>query len=303
MIFDASTSNGAYGEELVYAWDFGDGKKGQSAGIPHIFIAPGSYEVQLTVSGSYGATHHTSQTVTILADQSATQFSGTVIGSITDMDGMDLKDVLIALVEEEQETQTDHRGMAVMENLPMGIPLHFRITREGYVTQVVKLTIPEDSGEAVFFSSLKERTPAVTLTNAEFGGSLSGTDGASFTLPVRGLIREDGSAAEGNVSVSLTPVDVAFDAAAFPGSFTGYRTDGTGSRDGPDKGGEFHYRNLGDQRCSYSFERLAECYDAGNGQVPYVQYPVARKHPPRLPFLPVGGSFRFRDSFAHLSNG
>jgi PKD repeat protein len=228
VIFDATTSTGAYGEELVYAWDFGDGKKGQSAGIPHIFIAPGSYEVKLTVSGSYGATHHTSQTVTILADQSATQFSGTVIGSITDMDGIDLKDVLVTLVEEEQNATTDHRGMAVLEDLPMGIPLHLRINKEGYVTQVVALTIPEATGEAVFFATLKERAPAVTLPNAEFGGSLSGTDGASFTLPVRGLIREDGSAAEGDVTVSLTPVDVAFDAAAFPGSFTGYRTDGAG---------------------------------------------------------------------------
>lgn len=226
VLFDASASAGAYGEELVYSWDFGDDKRGQAVGMPHIFVTPGVYEVQLTVAGNYGAKHQVSQSLTITAEQVATQFSGTVIASIADMDGMDLKDVQITLVEDNQEVLTDQHGMALLEDLPMGIPLHFRITREGYVTQVAELTIPETTGEAVFFASLMERAPAITFRNVEFGGTKSGRDGAAFSLPVAGLVKRDGSAVKGDVEVYVTPVDVAYDAAAFPGSFTGYRTDG-----------------------------------------------------------------------------
>ncbi len=226
VLFDATASGGAYDEELVYAWDFGDGKRGQSVRIPHIFIAPGNYDVTLTVSGRYGTTQEVTQVVTITAEQVATQFTGSVIGSVTGMDGPDLKDAVITLVGEDRDVLTDQRGMAVMQDLPMGIPLHFRITKAGYVTQVVQLTIPETTGEALFFAALKKRVPAVTFSNVEFGGTKTGVDGAAFTLPVGGLVKKDGSMAKGDIQVNLTPVDVAFDAAAFPGSFVGYRADG-----------------------------------------------------------------------------
>ncbi len=181
VLFDATASGGAYDEELVYAWDFGDGKRGQSVRIPHIFIAPGNYDVTLTVSGRYGATREVTQAVTITAEQVATQFTGSVIGSVTGMDGPDLKDAVITLVGEERDVLTDQHGMAVMQDLPMGIPLHFRITKAGYVTQVVQLTIPETTGEALFFAALKKRVPAVTFSNVEFGGTKTGVDGAAFT--------------------------------------------------------------------------------------------------------------------------
>jgi hypothetical protein len=125
VLFDASASSGAYGEELTCTWDFGDGKKGQSVAVPHIFIAPGNYEVHLTATGKYGITHSVSKVVTITADQAATHSNGTVIAGVTDMDGLDLKDALITLVEDGRQVQTDHRGMAAMEDLPVGVPLHF----------------------------------------------------------------------------------------------------------------------------------------------------------------------------------
>lgn len=226
VLFDATASTGAYGEVLIYSWDFGDGRKGQSGRIPHIFTTAGTYEVRLTVSGNYGAVHQVSKTINITPQQVATQFAGIVIASVADMDGQDLKDARIALVEDGSEVYTDQRGMALMEELPLNVPLHFRITKEGYVTQVAELTIPETTEEAVFFTNLKARAPGITLSNAEFGGSKTGADGASFTLPVNGLVKDDGSVVKGDVQVSITPVDVAYDAAAFPGSFTGYRADG-----------------------------------------------------------------------------
>ena len=45
VVFDASASSAANGEELVYSWDFGDGKRGQSSGIPHLYNVAGDYEV------------------------------------------------------------------------------------------------------------------------------------------------------------------------------------------------------------------------------------------------------------------
>jgi len=226
VVFDASESFGANGEDLVYFWDFGDGNYGQSAGLTHIFAASGTYDVTLTIAGDFGATSQITKQVIIYPGQTASAYNGSVIASIMDMDLLDMNGATVSLIDGSAEGTTDHTGTTVLSNLPVGIPLYFRVSKAGYVNQLVELTIPEDTKEALFFASLKTRNAALTLANAEFGGSKTGQDGTSVSLPVKGLIRQDGTPVTGNVSVSITPIDVAYESSAFPGTFAGYRTDG-----------------------------------------------------------------------------
>ena len=51
--------------DLTYAWDFGDGSTGSGVAPEHIYAAPGTYEVTLTVTDSAGLSDRSTSTVTI----------------------------------------------------------------------------------------------------------------------------------------------------------------------------------------------------------------------------------------------
>ncbi|MCY4027767.1 MAG: PKD domain-containing protein [Acidobacteria bacterium] len=48
--FDGSGSSDPNDDTLTYAWDFGDGSRGSGVTATHVYRAPGTYEVALTVS-------------------------------------------------------------------------------------------------------------------------------------------------------------------------------------------------------------------------------------------------------------
>ncbi|CAK8718439.1 hypothetical protein GMJAKD_07670 [Candidatus Electrothrix aarhusensis] len=54
VVFDASASSDADDEIISYAWDFGDGSKGEGIMVEHIYPLPGSYTVQLRVTDASG---------------------------------------------------------------------------------------------------------------------------------------------------------------------------------------------------------------------------------------------------------
>jgi len=48
-----------------YAWDFGDGEKGQGAQVDHVYDEPGEYTITLTVTDSAGRVAEAEQPVTV----------------------------------------------------------------------------------------------------------------------------------------------------------------------------------------------------------------------------------------------
>ncbi|TCO49370.1 glucose/arabinose dehydrogenase [Kribbella antiqua] len=54
--FDASTSYDLDGDNLTYAWDFGDGSQGTGAVVTHTYAAAGKVTAKLTVTDSLGLT-------------------------------------------------------------------------------------------------------------------------------------------------------------------------------------------------------------------------------------------------------
>jgi PKD repeat protein len=71
--FDASRSSDPnQGDQLAYAWDFGDGSTGSGATISHTFERSGSFTVKLTVTDSQGAADQATLTITVADNQAPT---------------------------------------------------------------------------------------------------------------------------------------------------------------------------------------------------------------------------------------
>lgn len=226
LLFDASFSTGGNGEEITYAWDFGDDKKGQSAGIPHVYNLPGDFDVTLTVMGRFGAKHSITKTITIAAGLTATEFDGIIAGNIKSESLLGIPGVKISIVENTATGLSDDSGEVYLSGLPVDIPLHLCLTKPGYVNQVIEVLIPSDTKEALFYTTMKTRTTVITMQNAEFGGKVEGVEGTKVELPVDALLTDEGIRVSGNIDISITPVDVAFETESFPGTFNAYREDG-----------------------------------------------------------------------------
>jgi len=63
--FDSTTSSDPDGTVDSNIWDFGDGQSSTTQDPNHSYAAEGSYSVSLTVTDNNGATHSTTQTVTV----------------------------------------------------------------------------------------------------------------------------------------------------------------------------------------------------------------------------------------------
>ena len=69
--FDASASTDPDGTISSHAWDFGDGTSGTGPSPSHVYAAPGSYDVALTVTDNGGATATAIRIITVTAGTAA----------------------------------------------------------------------------------------------------------------------------------------------------------------------------------------------------------------------------------------
>ena len=76
-----------YDNSFSYQWLFGDGSSATVANPTHAFVAAGTYNVSLTVTGQYGETATAASTATITAQTSTGSFSGTVESGSTPISG------------------------------------------------------------------------------------------------------------------------------------------------------------------------------------------------------------------------
>ena len=85
LAFTASATD-AGGGLLAYHWSFGDGAAGDGPQVTHAYTDPGTYQVELVVRDSLGATDARSFPVRIGADPSALRFSSTPVTSVNERD-------------------------------------------------------------------------------------------------------------------------------------------------------------------------------------------------------------------------
>jgi PKD repeat protein len=87
--FDATGSSDPDGTVTSYSWDFGDGSTGTGATAAHSYTAGGTYQVQLSVTDSGGATGVVSRPVTAVAPANqppSASFSSSVSGLAASFD-------------------------------------------------------------------------------------------------------------------------------------------------------------------------------------------------------------------------
>ena len=217
--FDGTSSVDAAGGSLRYSWDFGDGKRGGTSRVSHAYVRTGSYEISLVVSGTHGAADTTRKTVEITQGPQASSLTGIVTGVVFDQLENPLREVMVSVVGDTAGVPTEAGGRVQLQGVPVGIPVYLTLEKEGYSTQQVKVTLESDTTEAYFRASLLERSSPVRVGSVENGASIAGADGVKLSIPYDGLLDEDGNRVTGDVLVSLTPVDVVEQTAAFPGRF------------------------------------------------------------------------------------
>lgn len=228
-LFDATGSTASDGGDLFFAWDFGDGQRGTGGEVAHVYAAAGSYDVTVTVTGSHGATATASTQLTITAPETPATVDAQLVGSITDVAGNLLSGVRASLVGFAPVDSSDSDGAVTLENVPTGVPLSIQLEKEGYAEQVVRLTLPADVDFGHFESTLARRAASVPVRKVEDGGAIRGLDGATIDLPVEALVDGNGTPVTGDVTLSLTPLDVADarQSLAFPGGYEGLTPTGT----------------------------------------------------------------------------
>ena len=205
---------------------FGGGQRGGGEKIAHVFGAPGDSTVTLTVVDGAGRSASITQTISIMA--SATP-STPVIEQVLvhEIDGTPIAGVTIN-PSSAATAASDAQGK-VSVTLNAGTQTALKFSKAGYADQFLNLTLPSGVGADGYFEvTMRARDAALALMDAGTGGTLTGRDGATITVPANAFIDASGAVVSGAVQMSITPVDVTqAGAGGFPGGFEGVQSDGT----------------------------------------------------------------------------
>src|SRR6266852_2287647 len=85
--FDGSASTDSDGTIAGYAWNFGDGSAGSAQTASHVYAAPGSYSVTLTVTDNAGGTGVQSKTVSVINTPPSASFTFSCANLTCNFDG------------------------------------------------------------------------------------------------------------------------------------------------------------------------------------------------------------------------
>lgn len=221
--FDASASTDPDNDALTFSWDFGDGTRGGGAGLAHVFTAAGSYTVRLTVADSRGASTSTQRTVTVSAGPAAG--APATLQAVVSDGSAPLQGVTVSINGAGSSATTAADGKADV-SVPTGVPAQLKFSKAGYADQFKQVELASGATGASIEVRMLAREAALTLPDAAAGGTLAGRDGARIVLPANALVDASGQPVTGAVQVSMTPVNVGTNPAAFPGSFIGLQASG-----------------------------------------------------------------------------
>jgi PKD repeat protein len=225
LMFDAGGSSDADGDALTYSWGFGNGVRGGGRNIAHIFDAAGSYTVRLTVDDGRGGSAFVERSV-VVSPGPAASGSVSLLAVVRDARGTPLADVAVSVINGGATAATAANGRATLTTA-LGAPVVLKFSRAGYADQFKRFTLPTAAESGYLEVTMIAREAAQTLPDAATGGTLAGKDGARITLAPGSLVDASGNPVSGPVQVSMTPVDVAAEARAFPGRFEGVGPDGS----------------------------------------------------------------------------
>lgn len=230
LVLDATGSSDADGDPLAYAWRFGDGAAGGGSRIAHTFAAPGRYTVALTVDDGRGGRTVLERAVDVNPGANAVAVVAT-LARVRDGAGAPLAGVSVSAtvatpgVPGTPTASTNAQGEAVIST-GTGVPVVLKFSKPGYADQWRNASLPAGAEDGWLEVVMQPREAPLVLASAAAGGALAGRDGARVVFEPGSLVDGTGNAVSGPVQVSITPVDVGRNLAAFPGRFAGTRPTG-----------------------------------------------------------------------------
>jgi len=123
---------------------------------------------------------------------------------------------------------TDTDGRLALE-VGNGTTVIVRVSLNGHAEQTRRLELSAGADTADLTVALRRLEQPIVLADAELGGSVSGLDGVSLTVPAGGaFVDGNGNPVVGDVEVFMSPIDVTDERAvrAFPGEFEGVDENG-----------------------------------------------------------------------------
>lgn len=150
-----------------------------------------------------------------------------VRGTVRTVFGAVISGATVSAVGSGVSSVTDARGNAAL-TLETGKTFTLRVTKAGFAESFEVVTVSATAKAASFEASLLERQPARKLPRIEAGGRAVAKHGVTVELPANALVTASGVAVSGEISVTMTPVNVMTDEiASFPGRFEGIATGGS----------------------------------------------------------------------------
>ncbi len=270
VTFDATGSAAPEGRTITHSWDFGDGRRGGQPRIARIYPEGGTYTVTLTVATDHGGTHTFSQEL-VIQDPVPTGRTVTLKGLVRDAAGQPLygAEVLVHGTDISGLTGTD--GTVELDEVPGEEHVMVIVRRDGYALQRVPLKLSLEGEDRYYFeTALLPRHESVILEDIEFGADVEGPAGARVVLGPESLVDRNGNMVTGDVTMTITPVDISNPDAhdAFPGGFLALEPDGS----------EVLIVSYG--AAEYVFEQNGEQLQLAPGRTAIIEIPVfVTQHP------------------------
>lgn len=222
LVFDASGSTDADGDDLTYSWSFGATGRGGTQRIAHVFSVAGDQPVTLTVSDGRDK-HQVTQTVTVTSGAAPVGSAVTKVRVITPS-LQPIEGATVRLVGGASAT-TDTTGNATLA-IGTGVRQIIRVEAPGFARRT-HVALLKDAATAGYLEIVMQSLGAArSLADAGAGGSIEVDTGAKVTVAGRALVGAAGTPVTGAVDVYVAPVDVTTRPRAFPGEFAGRNPDG-----------------------------------------------------------------------------
>jgi hypothetical protein len=162
-------------------------------------------------------------------------------------------------------------GTIELDDVPGEDTFVFIVRRDGYALQRVPLNLSLEGEDRYYFeTALLARHESVLIENIEFGVDVAGPAGARVVLGPESLVDRDGNIVTGDVTMTITPVDMSNPDAhdAFPGGFLALEPDGS----------EVLIVSYG--AAEYVFEQNGEPLQLAPGRTAIIEIPVfVTQHP------------------------
>ncbi len=226
-----------------------------------IALAVGDNAITVAVTAEDGTTTET-YTITVTRAEPPVLVSSVEL-LVLDDSGRLVEGAAVRVESSGDSATTDAEGRATVPVVQQSREL-IRVTAPGYLPQTLPVSLPADANPSVFTVGLIAEADPVQIAAAENGGTATGGDGASVTLPPGALVDGAGQTVTGPVDVFITPLDVSDERAftAFPGGFEAENAAG-------DSGFMLSYGTV-----DFRFEQNGEVLSLADGQTATIEIPI-----------------------------